>query len=128
MTRLALIFEKKQVTYAAVARRAHLQPRTIRQIATGATPLDNVPLGTVRKIAAALDVPVADLIEPELTLPGDDSMARGARLAAAIRSVMWPSEPLPYLTPVGDEEPDEIGALPADDYYGTMPVIDARAG
>jgi hypothetical protein len=82
----------------------------------------------VRKIAAALDVPVADLIEPELTLPGDDSMARGARLAAAIRSVMWPSEPLPYLTPVGDEEPDEIGTLPADDYFGTMPVIDARAG
>jgi len=34
MTRLAMIIEKKQVTYAAVARRAHLQPRTIRLIAT----------------------------------------------------------------------------------------------
>jgi transcriptional regulator with XRE-family HTH domain len=128
MTRLAMIFEKKQVTYAAVARRAHLQPRTIRLIATGVTPLDNVPLGTVRKIAAALNTSVADLIQPEVTLPGDDSVSRGARLAAAIRSVMWPSEPVPYLTPVADEESDEIGALPADDYFGNMPVIDARAG
>ena len=42
MTRLAMIIEKKQVTYAAVARRAHLQPRTIRLIATGATPLEAI--------------------------------------------------------------------------------------
>jgi len=82
----------------------------------------------VRKIAAALDTSVADLIEPEVSLPGDDSVSRGARLAAAIRSVMWPGELVPYLTPVADEESDEIGTLPADDYFGTMPVIDARAG
>ena len=128
MTRLALILENKQVSYGAVARRAHLQPRTIRLIATGATPLDNVPLGTVRKIAAALDTSVADLIEPEVTLPGDDSVSRGTRLAAAIRGVMWPGQRVPYLTPVAGEESDKIGAPPADEYFGTMPVIDARAG
>jgi len=52
MTRLAMIFAKKQVTYAAVARRGHLQPRTIRLIATGAA-RGHRPLGPLGSSAGS---------------------------------------------------------------------------
>jgi len=58
MTRLAAILEDRNLTYADVAERAHLQPRTVRQIASVETPIDNVAVGRVRKIASALSIPV----------------------------------------------------------------------
>ena len=134
MTRLAAILEERNLTYTAVAERAQLQPRTIRQLATGETPIDNVAVGTVRRIASALSVPVAALLGPELLFPGDVSVPRGARLSAAIRGVMWPDAATPYLSPVeGDDigeggQADEIGALPADEFFVDMPPVDARRG
>jgi transcriptional regulator with XRE-family HTH domain len=64
MTRLATILREQRTTYTAVAERAHLQPRTVRQLASGETPIDNATVGTVRRIAAALSLPVSALLEP----------------------------------------------------------------
>ena len=74
MTRLGSIIEDRDVTYATLAARAHLQPRTVRMLATGETPLDNVAVGTIRRLASALSVPVAALLEEEPVYPGDDSL------------------------------------------------------
>ena len=131
MTRLAAILEERNLTYTAVAERAHLQPRTIRQLATGEMPIDNVAVGTVRRIASALSVPLGALLGPELAFPGDVSVPRGARLSAAIRGVMWPDAATRYLSPVEadeDGEADEIGALPVDEFFADMPPVDARRG
>jgi transcriptional regulator with XRE-family HTH domain len=128
MTRLASILEARNITYTAVAERAHLQPRTVRQLATGETAIDNVAVGTVRRIASALSVPMAELLEPELPFPGDGSLSRGARLSAAIRQVMWSATPAPYPSPVERDDQDEIAALDGDDFFTDMPVIDARRG
>jgi transcriptional regulator with XRE-family HTH domain len=128
MTRLASILEARNITYTAVAERARLQPRTIRQIATGETSIDNVAVGTVRRIASALSVPMAELLEPELPFPGDASLSPGARLSMAIREVMWSDTAAPYPSPVERGEPDEIAARPGDDFFADMPVIDARRG
>lgn len=128
MTRLAAILDERNITYTAVAQRAHLQARTIRQLATGETPIDHVAVGTVRRIASALSVPVAELLEPEHPFPGDAAMSRGARLSAAIRAVMWSGATVPYLSPVEDAAPDEIAALPADEFFADMPAIHARHG
>ena len=128
MTRLAAILEERNMTYTAVAGRAHLQARTVRQLAAGETPIDNVTVGTVRKIASALALPVAALLEPELSFPGDASLSRGARLSAAIREVMWSGAAVPYPSPVEDVEPDEISALGADEFFADMPPVDARRG
>ena len=128
MTRLASILEARNITYTAVAQHARLQPRTVRQLATGETPIDNVAVGTVRRIASALSVPLADLLEPDLPFPGDGSLSRGARLSAAIREVMWSATPVPYPSPVERDEPDEIASLAGDDFFADMPVIDARRG
>ena len=128
MTRLASILEARNITYTAVAEHARLQPRTVRQLATGETPIDNVAVGTVRRIASALSVPLADLLEPDLPFPGDGSLSRGARLSAAIREVMWSATPVPYPSPVERDEPDEIASLDGEDFFTDMPVIDARRG
>jgi transcriptional regulator with XRE-family HTH domain len=128
MTRLAIILDDRNLTYTAVAERAHLQPRTVRQLASGETPIDNVAVGTVRKIASALSLPVAALLEPELAYPGDASLSRAARLSAAIREVMWPETPRRYLSPVEDGAPDEVASLSADEFFADMPAIDARRG
>ena len=128
MTRLAAILEGRNLTYTAVAQRAHLQARTIRQLATGETAMDSVAVGTLRKIASALAMPVAALLEPELPFPGDASLSRGARLSAAIREVMRSGAAVPYLSPVEDLEPDEISALGADEFFADMPAVDARRG
>lgn len=131
MTRLASILEARNITYTAVAERAHLQPRTVRQLATGETAIDNVAVGTVRRIASALSVPLAELLEPELAFPGDGSLSRGARLSAAIREVMWSDAAAPYPSPVerdGRDEPDEIITRSAVDFFADMPVIDAHRG
>lgn len=128
MTRLATILEERNLTYTAVAERAHLQPRTVRQLASGETPIDNVAVGTVRRIAAALSLPVSALLEPELAHPGDASLSRAARLSAAIREVMWPGAPVAYASPVEDTAPDEVAALPPDEFFADMPAIDARRG
>lgn len=89
LTRLATILDEGKLSYTAVAERARLQPRTVRQLASGETPIDNVAVGTVRKIASALSLPVSALLEPDLAYPGDASLSRTARLPAAIREVMW---------------------------------------
>jgi transcriptional regulator with XRE-family HTH domain len=128
MTRLASILDERNMSYTAVAERAHLQPRTVRQLASGETPIDNVAVGTVRKIASALSLPVSALLEPELAYPGDASLSRAARLSAAIREVMWPGAPVAYVSPVEDSAPDDIAALSADEFFADMAAIDARRG
>ena len=128
MTRLASILDDRNLTYTAVAERAHLQPRTVRQLASGETPMDNATVGTVRRIASALALPVSALLEPELPHPGDASLARGARLSAAIREVMWAQTPVPYASPVEEREPDQIAAVPPDTFFADMPAVDDRRG
>jgi transcriptional regulator with XRE-family HTH domain len=128
LTRLASILDDRNLSYTAVAHRAHLQPRTIRQLASGETPIDNVAVGTVRKIASALSLPVSALLEPEFVYPGDASTTRAARLSAAIREVMWPKVPTPYVSPVETGAPDDIASLSAPEFFADMPVIDAHRG
>ena len=128
MTRLASILDDRNLSYTAVAERAHLQPRTVRQLASGETPMDNVAVGTVRKIASALSLPVSALLEPELAYPGDASLSRAARLSAAIREVMWPATPTRYASPVESTDPDDLAGRSADEFFADMPAIDARRG
>ena len=128
MTRLASILDDRNLSYTAVAERAHLQPRTVRQLASGETPIDNVAVGTVRRIAAALSLPVSALLEPDPAYPGDASLSRAARLSAAIREVMWPGAPVAYASPVEDTAPDDIANLSPDEFFVDMPAIDARRG
>lgn len=128
MTRLAAILEEQRATYAAVAERAHLQPRTIRQLATGETPIDHVTVGTVRKIASALSVPVAALLEEDFANPGDQSLSRADRLSAAIRQVMWSRAPMAYVSPVEPGPRDELGDLAPDEFFAGMTPVDARRG
>jgi transcriptional regulator with XRE-family HTH domain len=127
-TRLGAILRERNATYTSVADRAHLQPRTVRQLATGETPIDNVAVGTLRRIAAVLDVPITALIEPEMPFPGDRSLSRGARLSAAVRAVMWPQSEATYPSPVEHREPDEIATTPPEIFLADMSPIDARRG
>ena len=128
MTRLARILDDRNLSYTAVAARAHLQPRTVRQLASGETPMDNVAVGTVRKIAAALSLPVSALLDPGAAYPGDASLSRTARLSSAIREVMWPATPIPYASPLEGTAPDDVANLSADEFFSDMPAIDARRG
>ena len=128
MTRLATILDDRNMSYTAVAERAHLQPRTVRQLASGEMPIDNVAVGTVRKIASALSLPISALLEPELAYPGDASLSRTARLSVAIREVMWPGVSVAYVSPVEDVAPDDITTLSPDEFFVDMPTIDARRG
>jgi transcriptional regulator with XRE-family HTH domain len=128
MTRLASILDERKMSYTAVAERAHLQPRTVRQLATGETPIDNVAVGTVRRIAAALSLPVAVLLDPEVPHPGDASLPRADRLSAAIRAVMWPATAVAYRSPAEAAERDDIADRPPDEFFADMPAIDARRG
>ena len=128
MTRLATILDDRNMSYTAVAERAHLQPRTVRQLASGEMPIDNVAVGTMRKIASALSLPVSALLEPELAYPGDASLSRTARLSVAIREVMWPGVSVAYVSPVEDVAPDDIATLSPDEFFVDMPAIDARRG
>lgn len=128
MTRLATILDDRNMSYTAVAERAHLQPRTVRQLASGERPIDNVAVGTMRKIASALSLPVSALLEPELAYPGDASLSRTARLSVAIREVMWPGVSVAYVSPVEDVAPDDIATLSPDEFFVDMPTIDARRG
>ena len=128
MTRLATILDDRNLSYTAVAERAHLQPRTVRQLASGETPIDNVAVGTVRKIASALSLPLSALLEPDLAYPGDASLSRSARLSAAIREVMWPPTTTPFVSPVENAAPDDLSSLSADEFFADMPAIDAHRG
>ena len=128
MTRLARILDDRNLSYTAVAERANLQPRTVRQLASGETPMDNVAVGTIRRIASALSLPVAALLEPEPAYPGDASLSRAARLSAAIREVMWPATPTPYASPLESTTPDDVASLSADEFFADMPANDARRG
>jgi len=128
MTRLAAILDEQKMTYTTVAARAHLQARTVRQLATGETPIDNVAVGTVRRIAAALAIPVGELMEPEVPYPGDTAMTRPARLSTAIREVMWSGVSAAYASPVEMAEPDEISTAPSDEFFADMPAVDDRRG
>ena len=128
MTRLATILDDRNMSYTAVAERAHLQPRTVRQLASGEMPIDNVAVGTVRKIASALSLPISALLEPELAYPGDASLSRTARLSVAIREVMWPGVSVAYVSPVEDVVADDIATLSPDEFFVDMPTIDARRG
>ncbi len=126
MTRLATILDEQHLTYTAVATRARLQPRTVRQLASGETPIDNVALGTVRRIAAALSVPITAIIDQDVPHPGDATVSRTARLSAAIRSVMWSGEPVAYFSPVETAAAEDIAIVAADEFFADMPVIDGR--
>ena len=128
MTRLAHVMREQKATYTTVAARTHLQPRTIRQLATGETPIDKVAVGTVRKIAAALSVPVATLLEIDPVHPGDAAHTRADRLSAAIRDVMWVRQPMAYASPVDAGPRDDIADMAPDDFFADMPPLDARRG
>ena len=128
MTRLAHVMREQKATYTAVASRTHLQPRTIRQLATGETPIDKVAVGTVRKIAAALSVPIATLLEDDPVHPGDAARTDTERLSAAIRDVMWVRQPIPYASPVDTGPRDDIADTAPDDFFTDMPPHDARRG
>ena len=128
MTRLASILDERNLSYTTVAERARLQPRTVRQLASGETAIDNVAVGTVRKIAAALSVPIAVLLEPDRAHPGAASLSRASRLSAAIREVMWSGTPVAYPSPVEDALRDGIADVSPDDFFADMPAIDARRG
>ena len=128
MTRLAHVLREQKVTYATVAARTRLQPRTIRQLATGETPIDNVAVGTVRKIAAALSVPVATLLEDDPLHPGDASRSRAERLSVAIRDAMWVQQPVAYVSPVESGPRDDIADLVPEDFFEDMAPLDARRG
>lgn len=123
MTDLARLIAERRTTYTAVAGEARLQPRTVRQIATGETPIDNVSVGTVRRLAAALRVPAASLIDPGAPLPGDSSLPRGARLSAAVRDLMWAGAQVAYPSPV--ERADELASTPPSDFFADMPPTHA---
>jgi transcriptional regulator with XRE-family HTH domain len=128
VTRLGSIIEDRDITYAALAGRARLQPRTVRMLATGETPLDNVAVGTIRRIASALAVPLAELLEEDPVYPGDVSRTRTERLSAAIREVMWPHGAVRYPSPVEAGGRDEIADLTPGEFFDGMPAIDARRG
>lgn len=129
MAKLSSIIEERDITYAALAARARLQPRTVRAIATGATPLDRVSIGTIRRIASALSVPVAVILDDESAVyPGDIDRTRAERLSAAVRDVMWPREAIRYPSPVEAGERDEVADLTPDEFFDGMPSIDARRG
>ncbi|MEX2184177.1 MAG: helix-turn-helix transcriptional regulator [Chloroflexota bacterium] len=128
MTRLGHVMREQNATYSAVAERARLQPRTIRQLATGETPMDNVSIGTVRKIATALAVPIASLLEDDPVHPGDASRPRSERLSEAIRANMWSQQPVPYVSPVEAGARDDIADVAPDDFFADMTPIDARRG
>ncbi len=128
MTRLGAILAERHLTYSAVAASAHLQARTVRQLATGEMPLDNVAVGTVRRIAIALAVPLGTLLEAEVPFPGDTSLSRGARLSAAVRGAMWPGTAVAYASPVERGQPDDISAASGEDFFADMPAVDARRG
>lgn len=128
MTQLARILAERKTTYTLVAVRAQLQPRTVRQLATGETPIDNVAVGTVRKIAEALAVPITVLLEVDAVHPGDPERRRGERLSAAIRTLAWPTVPAPYPTPVEPGARDDVADLAPDDFFADMPPVDAQRG
>ncbi len=128
-TQLASAIKRHGQTYTSVARRSGLQARTIRQIATGETPIDRVSIGTIRRIAAALEVPVSALVEPGQSHPGDPAVSRSERLARAIRDVMWAGgvAPVPYPSPVESIDDSLAHVEPADFFAGTE-VIGAGRG
>lgn len=129
MTRLSSIIEERGITYVALAARARLQARTVRAIATGETPLDQVRVGTIRRIASALSVPVTVILEDQAPVhPGDTARTRPERLSAAVREVMWPGDAIRYPSPVETGERDEIADLTPDEFFDGMPPIDARRG
>jgi len=128
VTRLGHVMREQKTTYAAVAERARLQPRTIRQLATGETPIDNVAIGTVRRIATALDVPIASLLEDDPIHPGDASRSRAERLSEAIRDTMWSQHPVPYVSPVEAGVRDDIADVAPDDFFADMTPLHARRG
>lgn len=129
MTTLGSIIEEQGFTYSSVAERAQLQARTVRAIAMGTTPIDKVSVGTVRRIAAALSVPMAVILEDgDPVYPGDAALARTDRLSAAIRDVMWPRDDRRYPSPVETDERDQVADLTPDQFFDSMPPIDARRG
>lgn len=127
MTRLAAILDERHLTYTAVADEARLQPRTVRQLATGETPIDNVSVGTIRRIAQALSLPVSVLLEPGAPHPGDPTLPRGERLRLAISDVMWAGARTTYVSPV-EGEADDVIDRSVDEFFADMPPIDARRG
>lgn len=126
MTRLATILDERNLTYTVVATRAHLQPRTVRQLATGETPIDNVAVGTVRRIASALSVPLTAILEPDPPYPGDATLSRPARLSAAIRELIWSVEPGAYPSPVESAAADDVATVAAGEFFEDMPAVDGR--
>ena len=130
MTTLGSIIEERHITYAALAARARLQLRTVGH-RDGDTLLDRVSVGTIRRIAAALAIPMEVILEvDDPGHPGDAGQTRTARLSAAVREVMWPrgATPYPYPSPVEAGGRDEIRDLTADEFFSGMSSIDARRG
>lgn len=128
-TQVANLIRQHGLTYASVAHRSGLQARTIRQIATGETPIDRVAVGTLRRIAAALEVPVAVLVEPGQRHPGDPTVTRSERLRRAIEHVMWGggAAPAPYPSPV-EHLDDPLAHVEPADFFAGARVIGADRG
>jgi transcriptional regulator with XRE-family HTH domain len=91
-----------------------------------ATPLRRT--STIRRIAPALAVPLAELLEEDPVYPGDDSRPRTERLSAAIREVMWPHDPVRYPSPAEAGGRAEIADLTPGEIIDGMSAIDARRG
>ena len=128
MTRLAAILSERNLTYISVATRAQVQARTIRQLATGETPMDQATVGTLRKIAFALSIPVGSLLENDQPLPGDPSMTRTERLSLALRNLAQPVMPVAFVSPVERLERDEIAVEPPDEFFAHMALLHADRG
>ena len=79
--RIATLREEQALTQSELAERARISPSTLSQIESGRVPRPHV--GTIRKIARALDVEPQDLRRAEeLALPKDEG-PRGAGQAQA---------------------------------------------
>ena len=125
MTRLARILAEQKTTYTSVAERARLQPRTVRQLATGETPIDNVAVGTVRRIASALALPVSVLLEDDAPHPGD----RRARVRSGCRPRSEASPGLRRARRTSRRSKSDrvtrSRIVPPDEFLADMPPIDA---
>jgi transcriptional regulator with XRE-family HTH domain len=128
VTKLGSVIRERGVNYSTLAERAHLQPRTIRQLAMGETPIDNVAVGTVRKIASALGIPMGLLLEEEALHPGDPSRSRAERLSDAVRLAMWSGAAAAYPSPVETGVRDDIADTTPDELFKGMTTINARRG
>jgi hypothetical protein len=90
--------------------------------------IDNAAVGTMRKIASALAVPLATLLEEEALHPGDPSRSRAERLSDAVRLTMGSGAAAAYPSPMERGPRDDIADTTPDELFEGMTTIDARRG